>query len=279
MLQGLGAAINVHSLGEGFRSTPVMSHRRRNVVSGKQKVLSVFSKHLQVAKAKSYTGVSACRSEQAEEQFSPPQRMKRLKTRKERDQIRGHNVSSCRHSNRGLREKAQRHDYHLTHPLRHGRKEKPLARPFPPPGKPSIITEGRLTSLRGIFSHAVTSEYIERLVKDQETQGETRSANDSPSIPSPLNGGSETGTASGGLQDGQRCSNEVMSEQVPPSALAQEHSSAQTCHQTTDNTVQSGSPSGSIPEPVMVSSSANDLPPPFSTPANWDESNVLPTDR
>ncbi|XP_026140327.1 proline-rich protein 19 [Carassius auratus] len=97
-------------------------------------------------------------------------KVRRLKTRNERNQIRGlernryHTVSQ--HSRREGGEKAH-------HPLACSRKERAFAKPFIPQ-KPSIITEGRLTSNRGIFSHEIRSIDIERLVSEQIKRDELR---------------------------------------------------------------------------------------------------------
>lgn len=94
-------------------------------------------------------------------------KVRRLKTRKERNQVRGQDRNQSHTYDQNSRkeggEKAQcRHIY----PLSCSRKESTFAKPLIPQ-KPSIITEGRLTSIRGLFSHEVRSIDIERLVSDQ----------------------------------------------------------------------------------------------------------------
>ncbi len=98
------------------------------------------------------------------------QKVRRLKTRKERNQIRGlernRYHSGSLHSRREGGEKAH-------HPLACSRKERAFAKPFISQ-KPSIITEGRLTFNRGLFSHEIRSIDIERLVSEQIKRDEQR---------------------------------------------------------------------------------------------------------
>ncbi|XP_048007716.1 uncharacterized protein LOC125242800 isoform X3 [Megalobrama amblycephala] len=109
-------------------------------------------------------------------------KVRRLKTRKERNQIRGQerNKSHTYHqlSRTGGGEKAQCCNIH---PLFCSRKERTFAKPFIPQ-KPSIITEGRLTSIRGLFSHEVRSIDIERLVSEQIKRDKQRKEQRKPSM-------------------------------------------------------------------------------------------------
>ncbi|XP_016379645.1 proline-rich protein 19 isoform X2 [Sinocyclocheilus rhinocerous] len=97
-------------------------------------------------------------------------KVRHLKTRKERNQIRGLERNryhpGSQHSRREGGEKAH-------HPLACSRKERAFAKPFIPQ-KPSIITKGRLTSNRGLFSHEIRSIDIERLVSEQIRRDEQR---------------------------------------------------------------------------------------------------------
>lgn len=97
-------------------------------------------------------------------------KVRRLKTRKERNQIRGQERNRSQpcpqKSRKEVGEKAQRH--HI-HPMSGSRNERPFAKPFILQ-KPSIITEGRLTSIKGLFSNEVRSLDIERLVSEQIKQ-------------------------------------------------------------------------------------------------------------
>ncbi|KAI7806219.1 uncharacterized protein LOC130558452 [Triplophysa rosa] len=98
---------------------------------------------------------------------SSPRKVKCLKTRKERNQIRGQeriwSHTCLQHSRKVGSEKAQ---HNGCHSVVSSRKDKSFAKPFLP-HKPSIITEGRLTSIRGLFSHEVRSIDIERVVSEQ----------------------------------------------------------------------------------------------------------------
>lgn len=101
---------------------------------------------------------------------SSPSKVKHLKTRKERNRIRGQESNrshTCpQYSRKVASEKAQHYGCHHSHAVVSSRKVKPFAKPFLLQ-KPSIITEGRLTSIRGLFSHEVRSVDIERVVSEQ----------------------------------------------------------------------------------------------------------------
>ncbi|TRY95592.1 hypothetical protein DNTS_018372 [Danionella cerebrum] len=90
-------------------------------------------------------------------------KVRRLKTRKERNQIRckqrqckqRHMCHPCQqHISKDVGEKAQMHHMH--------RKEKPFV-----PQIQSIITEGRLTSTKGLFSHEIRSAKIDRILRER----------------------------------------------------------------------------------------------------------------
>lgn len=97
-------------------------------------------------------------------------KVRRLKTRKERNQFRGQEKNRsqpCPQQSR--KEVGYEAQHHHIHPMSGSRKERPFAKPFIPQ-KPSIITEGRLTSIKGLFSKEVRSMDIERLVSEQIKQ-------------------------------------------------------------------------------------------------------------
>ncbi|KAI2655341.1 Muscle M-line assembly protein unc-89 [Labeo rohita] len=102
--------------------------------------------------------------------FNSSHKVRRLKTRKERNQIRGLERNryhpSSQHSRREGCEKAH-------HPLSCSRKVRAFAKPYIPQ-KPSFMTEGRLTSIRGPFSHEIRSMDIERLVSEQIKRDQQR---------------------------------------------------------------------------------------------------------
>ncbi|KAA0703158.1 hypothetical protein E1301_Tti010734 [Triplophysa tibetana] len=139
--------------------------RKRNVLKS--------SRNLSTCKAQSSSQTASvnavCYSSiKTSAHISSPHKVKCLKTRKERNQIRGQERNrshTClQHSRKICRsEKAQ---HNGCHSVVSSRKEKSFAKPFLP-HKPSIITEGRLTSIRGLFSHEVRSIDIERVVSEQ----------------------------------------------------------------------------------------------------------------
>ncbi|KAL7886539.1 hypothetical protein AOLI_G00042600 [Acnodon oligacanthus] len=102
---------------------------------------------------------------------------------------------------------------------------------------------------------------------------------------------SEAGVTSSYVQDGQkskRSRNEASSKQMHNvegtglSALDETYNSAQTCHQTVADLVQSGSPSiKRTSRTVVLSSSESELFPAFSTPAkaNQNDSDGTPKDQ
>ncbi|KAK2903189.1 hypothetical protein Q8A67_007902 [Cirrhinus molitorella] len=137
---------------------------------------SVLHKH-NLPKASSSTAKSSCHTASAahtskpvcsssmktDVHFNSSHKVRRFKTRKERNHIRGlernRNHPSFNHSRREGAEKAH-------HPPACSRKQRAFAKPFIPQ-KPSIMTEGRLTSIRGPFSYEIRSIDIERLVSEQ----------------------------------------------------------------------------------------------------------------
>ncbi|XP_055065817.2 proline-rich protein 19 [Misgurnus anguillicaudatus] len=116
------------------------------------------------------------------------QKLKRFKTRKERNQIRGleRNGSHAgpQHSRQVGSEKSQHHGFYQSHLVVSSKIEKTFAKPFVTQ-KPSIITQGRLTSIRGLFSHEIRSLDIERLVSD-ELKNEKQRKHHRKQVTSPL---------------------------------------------------------------------------------------------
>lgn len=134
---------------------------------------------------------SVCSNNKTKKCYRVPQKTKRLKTIKQRNLIRGQSSNrSNQHSQqceRGRKDEescSKYQDCQGSCSLNLSRKEKPVAKPFPSK-KPSIITEGRLTSIRGLFSHEVRSVNIERLVKEKKHQKQEgqATASHSPSPP------------------------------------------------------------------------------------------------
>ncbi|XP_066538505.1 uncharacterized protein [Hoplias malabaricus] len=263
-----------------------MNHNGSKCFSDKRNTLRIFSKH-SLAQVKSGSmGTSdhneglVCVNKEPGDNSSPPQKTKRLKTRKERNWIRGQSVIDvCQIHNRSKKrseEKAQScscHDKTLSRPLKYVRKEKAVAKPFPPK-RLSFITEGRLTSTRGLFSHEVRSVDIERLVKEQrkQNQGENNQGNGSTTkcpptpLPLPLNSNLETEEPdiSSFLEDktSNRSRNEMISKPISSDSEGTDpltgyrvEEEPKTCPEPVDNVI-SGTPSTNKgTEPIILSSS------------------------
>lgn len=265
-----------------------MRHHNRRALSDKQIALNMFNSHKKAKVKSCNTGISApchssvCSNNKTEERFSEPQKTKRLKTIKQRNQIRGQSSNrsnqSHQHCERRSKDKgpcSECQDCQCSHSLNFSRKEKPVAKPFPSQ-KPSIITEGRLTSIRGLFSHEVRSVDIERLVKEKKHQKHIEmqaTASPSPSCliphstpPAVISDRSEEGISACANKD-QKSFEKTdnlqtnLEDTVPVTICSGDgkHSSAQT-HKATDNTTRSGSPSdqAGIQEAVILSSSESE---------------------
>ncbi|KAG9275983.1 hypothetical protein AMEX_G8230 [Astyanax mexicanus] len=211
---------------------------------------------------------------------SPPQKIKRLKTRKERNQIRGPNISSFffqSHVKKVSKDKAQGcscQESHSGHSHKHFIKDKTITKLFHP-HRPSIITEGRLTSSRGLFSHEVRSVDIERLMTDRrksQSQAEDHqaAADNSLSVSSPLifsprpESGEPVASISRCVQD---VDGELALEQTNHlQTITEEHSYMLTCHESLENVVGSGHRSSNKTKPAVLSSTESDFIQSFSTP-------------
>ncbi|XP_072536831.1 proline-rich protein 19 [Salminus brasiliensis] len=240
---------------------------------------------------------------QRQECCTPPQKTKRLKTRKERNQIRGPYISSFfqSHGKRGSQDKAQScgcQESHSGHFRNRPRKDKPVAKPFLP-RRPSIITDGRLTSMKGLFSHEVRSVDIERLVADRRSrnQGENHQveapASNSPPCqsPSPFSLRPEISRCVQGDQKSpkksKRSRNELTSKQTDHfKGNAEEHAeehSTQACKEAVERVVGSRRKSNKKETEHTVPSSAEseDLFQSFSTPdkANKSDPPVPPREQ
>lgn len=159
-----------------------MRHHNRKALSDKQNVVNMFKSHKKAKVKSCNTGIPASghssvySSNKTGEHYSVPQKTKRLKTIKQRNLIREQSTNrpnqSHQHCERGSKDKGpcrECQECQCSRSLSFCKKEKPVAKPFSLQ-KPSIITEGRLTSIRGLFSHEVRSVDIERLVKDKKHQ-------------------------------------------------------------------------------------------------------------
>lgn len=222
---------------------------------------------------------SVCGNNKTEECSSERQKMKRLKTIKQRNQIREMitNRSNQRHQHcaRGSKDKGPCsgcQDCQCS--LNFSRTEKPIAKPFLSQ-KPSIITEGRLTSIRGLFSHEVRSVDIERLVKERKDkknnikEGQVAASNSSspsgliPHSPPPavISEISEEGISACPNKN-QKSKTLEKTDCLQSNVTATVAMTIQTAQtpQDTDNTTRSGSPSDQkgIQEAVTLSSSESE---------------------
>ncbi|KAM4600456.1 proline-rich protein 19 [Polymixia lowei] len=104
--------------------------------------------------------------------------MKRMKTRKERSQVRGseggvskrkshHHHHQQQHHHQRSQDKAHFHSYCKSSCHCPPRRDALFARMFPSAQEPSIITDSRLTGHHGLFNHEVKSIDIERLLSEQ----------------------------------------------------------------------------------------------------------------
>ncbi|KAF4088388.1 hypothetical protein AMELA_G00082370 [Ameiurus melas] len=268
-----------------------MRHHNRRALTDKQTALNMFNSHKKAKEKSCNTGISApchssvCSNNKTEERFGEPQKTKRLKTIKQRNQIREQGSSrsnrSHQHCVRRSKDKgpcSECKDCQCSHALNFSRKEKPVAKPFPLQ-KPSIITEGRLTSIRGLFSHEVRSVDIERLIKEKkhqkhiEMQERQATASPSPSCliphstpPAVISERSEEGIFACANKDEKSFEktdhlHTNLEDAVPMTIRSGigKHGSAQT-PKATDNTTRSGNPSDQegVQEAVILSSSESE---------------------
>lgn len=292
-----------------------MRHHNRRGLSDKQNALNMFDSYRKPKVKACNAGApapchsSVCGNNQMEACSSEPQKMKRLKTIKQRNQIHEQrtNRSNQRHPHceRGSKDKGPCsgcQDCQCSRSLKFSRTEKPIAKPFPSQ-KPSIITEGRLTSIRGLFSHEVRSVDIERLVKEKKYQkhnikeGQAAGGNSfSPSgliahtpPPAVISEISEEGVSECTNKDQTSktlektdClqSNIDATVSMTVQSAGGKYKSAQ-AHQDTDNTTRSGSPSDQkgIQEAVILSSSESEPVHksfPTSVKVSLGDHNVIP---
>ncbi|GAA6229633.1 uncharacterized protein LOC108880680 isoform X1 [Lates japonicus] len=130
--------------------------------------------------------------------------MKRLRTRKERSQMRGgeretSKTKSYHHHCRRQNSKDTAHFHSCCHSSCHcpSRRDVPFPNVVPAAQEPSIITDSRLIGHHGLFNHEVKSIHIERLLSEQgkqEKSGQKAQEKNhaishpslTPHIPSPL---------------------------------------------------------------------------------------------
>lgn len=292
-----------------------MRPHSRRALSDKQPAPTGFSSHRKAKVKSCTTGISApchssvCTSNKPE-YCSPPKKTKRLKTTKQRNQIRGQGSDksnqSHQHCGRGCKDKgpcSEGQGCQCSQSLNFCRTEKPIAKLFPLQ-KPSMITEGRLTSVKGLFRHEVRSMDIERLVKVKKHQkqrekreGQATARNSSPpsgwiphsTPPAVISETSVEGISACANIDQKSktlektdCLQTGLGKTVPMTVGSGDgkHNSAQT-HEDTDNPATSRSPSDQkgIQEAVLLSSSENESVHesfPTSVKVRLTDHNVLP---
>ncbi|CAL8247469.1 unnamed protein product [Lota lota] len=109
--------------------------------------------------------------------------MKRLRTRKERNQVRGSWAEASnrkshhpQHHQNPMSSKDKQLSHSSSKTISHcpQRKEARFARLFPSAQEPSVITTNRLIGHQGLFNHEVKSINIERLLSEHRKQGRQR---------------------------------------------------------------------------------------------------------
>ncbi|KAJ8388827.1 hypothetical protein AAFF_G00125830 [Aldrovandia affinis] len=145
-----------------------MSHKHHRPLTDRQNVLHIFTKHNKLHKDRV---VPDCNSDSSRAKKTARSanacKMKRLKTRKERSQMREgrgqkHIDPHCFHQCRRENKLDCYHSCSHSRPLRPPSKENVLT--MAEHGQePCIITDGRLIGHRGLFNHEVKSVDIERL--------------------------------------------------------------------------------------------------------------------
>ncbi|CAL8340425.1 unnamed protein product [Gadus morhua 'NCC'] len=160
-----------------------MSHPSKR---GRQSVTSASSKKIA---DKNCIAVNSCNCSRSVPDVidwdeSHKYKMKRLRTRKERNQVRGSgaeasNIKSHHHHQHhrnhiSSKDKQQSNSCGKTIAHCPQRKEARFARLFPSAQEPSVITTNRLIGHQGLFNHEVKSIDIERLLSEQRKQGRQR---------------------------------------------------------------------------------------------------------
>ncbi|XP_034029884.1 uncharacterized protein si:dkey-250k15.4 [Thalassophryne amazonica] len=160
------------------------SHSRTD----KEKDLSVFNKQLKTRRKKccqvsafmtDSTCFNSCQKTHGQH------KMKRLKTHKQRNQMRGGKKESQHlHHCHGQSSRDMAHFHSCCHISCHcpPRRVAPFSRVVPPTQEPSIITDSRLIGHHGLFNHEVKSVDIARLLSQQKKQENSRPQLQSKSI-------------------------------------------------------------------------------------------------
>ncbi|XP_037309140.2 uncharacterized protein si:dkey-250k15.4 [Pungitius pungitius] len=161
-------------------------------VSDKKKFLNVFNKDKTLSLVKRFT--TDCQSLNHSNKTDRQHRMKRLRSRKERSQMRDNRKEASK-------SKAHRHPHcqraqdmaysqNRCHSGCHcaSRRNAPFANIIPTAQEPCIITDRRLIGHHGLFNHEVKSIDIERLLSERRKSGQQVEQNSTsrPSSSSPV---------------------------------------------------------------------------------------------
>ncbi|XP_034729114.1 uncharacterized protein si:dkey-250k15.4 [Etheostoma cragini] len=173
-------------------------------LSDREKILNVFNKQLKTTEKKRCSGnrlTADCTRLNHDSMTDGQHKMKRLKSRKERSQMRGGKKeasTSKSHYHHCPRQssKDMAHFHNSCHSSCHcpSMRDAPFPNIIPAAQEPSIITDSRLIGHHGLFNHEVKSIDIERLLSEQRKRGtQLQEKNNTAShpfstsnIPSPL---------------------------------------------------------------------------------------------
>ncbi|XP_042279242.1 uncharacterized protein si:dkey-250k15.4 [Thunnus maccoyii] len=153
-----------------------MSHMCVRALSEKEKVLNVFNKPFKTTDENSCLvnrATANCKCLNHCSKTDGQQKMKRLRKRKERSQMRGGGKEAsktkshqhyCRQSSKDMA-----HFHNCCHSSCHcpSRSDAPFLNVVPAAQEPSIITDSRLIGHHGLFNHEVKSIDIERLLTEK----------------------------------------------------------------------------------------------------------------
>ncbi|TDH11599.1 hypothetical protein EPR50_G00062340 [Perca flavescens] len=177
-----------------------MHHMGGRALSDRGKILNVFNKQLKTTE-KTHCSVNSltvdCKCLNHDSMTDGQHKMKRLKSRKERSQMRGgkKEASTSKSHHHHCRRQSSKDMAHFQNGCHcPSRKDAPFPNIIPAAQEPSIITDSRLIGHHGLFNHEVKSIDIERLLSEQRKRGtqvqEKNNATSHPSstshIPSPL---------------------------------------------------------------------------------------------
>ncbi|KAA8591703.1 hypothetical protein FQN60_017077, partial [Etheostoma spectabile] len=172
-----------------------MRHMGGKALSDRGKILNVFNKQLKTTEKKHCSvnrllQTADCTRLNHDSMTDGQHKMKRLRSRKERSQMRGGkkeaSTSHYHHCPRQIN-KDMAHFQNSCHSSCHcpSRRDAPFPNIIPAAQEPSIITDSRLIGHHGLFNHEVKSIDIERLLSEQRKRGtQLKEKNNTASHPS-----------------------------------------------------------------------------------------------